>query len=70
MERKKVVIALGGNAIQSGDASAKAQQLALEKTAEQLATLVENGMDIIISQKTISLQKLTPISVSVKPTST
>lgn len=49
MERKKVVIALGGNAIQSGDASAKAQQLALEKTAEQLATLVENGMDIIIS---------------------
>jgi carbamate kinase len=49
MKRQKIVIALGGNAIQSGDASAKAQQKALEKTAEQLVGLVESGNDIIIS---------------------
>lgn len=46
---KKVVIALGGNAIQSGDASAAAQQFALETTARQLVDLIEQGMDIIIS---------------------
>ncbi|MGX6445359.1 carbamate kinase [Neobacillus sp. K501] len=49
MKRKKVVIALGGNAIQSGDASAKAQQLALEKTARQLVDFIDKGIDIIIS---------------------
>lgn len=49
MGRKKVVIALGGNAIQSGDATAEAQQRALEQTAEQLADFVENGLDIIVS---------------------
>lgn len=49
MNRKKVVIALGGNAIQSGDASAEAQQLALEKTARQLVDFIEKGIDIIIS---------------------
>ncbi|MFD3445317.1 carbamate kinase [Microbacteriaceae bacterium 4G12] len=49
MKRQKVVIALGGNAIQTGDASAEAQQAALEKTAAQLATLIENEIDIIIT---------------------
>ncbi|MEH7106377.1 MULTISPECIES: carbamate kinase [Bacillaceae] len=49
MKRQKVVIALGGNAIQSGDATAEAQQKALEKTATQLVDLIENGIDIIIS---------------------
>ncbi|MGM9924702.1 MAG: carbamate kinase [Bacillus sp. (in: firmicutes)] len=49
MKRKKVVIALGGNAIQSGDASAEAQQAALERTAEQLATFIENDIDIVIA---------------------
>lgn len=49
MNRKKVVIALGGNAIQSGDASAAAQQQALEKTARQLVDFIEQGIDIIIS---------------------
>jgi carbamate kinase len=45
----KVVIALGGNAIQTGDGSAFAQQLALETTFRQLAKFIENGIDIIIS---------------------
>ena len=49
MKRKKVVIALGGNAIQSGDASAQAQQAALERTAEQLVAFIENGIDIVIA---------------------
>ncbi|WML42246.1 carbamate kinase [Neobacillus sp. OS1-2] len=49
MMSKKVVIALGGNAIQSGDASAKAQQQALETTARQLVDFIEQGIDIIIS---------------------
>jgi carbamate kinase len=46
---RKVVIALGGNAIQTGDGTAAAQQQALEKTFRQLALLIENGIDIIIS---------------------
>ncbi|WP_040204087.1 carbamate kinase [Neobacillus jeddahensis] len=49
MKRQKVVIALGGNAIQSGDATAEAQQHALEKTARQLVDFIEKGIDIIIS---------------------
>jgi carbamate kinase len=49
MMRKKAVIALGGNAIQSGDATAEAQQRALENTAKQLVDFIENGVDIIIS---------------------
>ncbi|MGG3563837.1 carbamate kinase [Neobacillus rhizosphaerae] len=49
MTKQKVVIALGGNAIQSGDATAEAQQLALEKTARQLVQFIEKGIDIIIS---------------------
>jgi carbamate kinase len=46
---RKVVIALGGNAIQTGDGSAFAQQQALETTFRQLALFIENGIDIIIS---------------------
>ncbi|NRD79229.1 carbamate kinase [Bacillus sp. BRMEA1] len=49
MLKQKVVIALGGNAIQTGDATAEAQQKELEKTAVQLVDLIEKGMDIIIS---------------------
>ncbi len=49
MKKQKVVIALGGNAIQSGDATAEAQQRALEKTARQLVDFIEKGIDIIIS---------------------
>lgn len=49
MKKKKVVIALGGNAIQSGDATAAAQQQALETTARQLVDFIEQGIDIIIS---------------------
>lgn len=49
MKNKKVVIALGGNAIQSGDATAAAQQQALEKTARQLVDFIAQGIDIIIS---------------------
>lgn len=49
MKKQKIVIALGGNAIQSGDASAEAQQHALEKTAKQLVEFVENDIEIIIT---------------------
>ncbi|EDN9048074.1 carbamate kinase [Listeria monocytogenes] len=46
---QKIVVALGGNAILSSDASAEAQQSALEKTAEYLVQFIENGEDLIIS---------------------
>ncbi|MFL2104392.1 carbamate kinase [Desemzia sp. FAM 23991] len=49
MQKRKIVIALGGNAILSEDASAKAQQEALKNTAEYLVQFIENGDDIIIS---------------------
>ena len=49
MERKKVVIALGGNAIQTGDASAQAQQEALNRTAEQLVSFIKNDVEIVIA---------------------
>jgi carbamate kinase len=49
MKKQKVVVALGGNAIQTGDASAAAQQQALETTARQLVDFIEQGIDIIIS---------------------
>ena len=39
---RKIVIALGGNAILSKDASAEAQQKALRETAEYLVKFVEN----------------------------
>ncbi|MDT3497267.1 carbamate kinase [Bacillus toyonensis] len=49
MARRKIVVALGGNAIQSGKATAAAQQEALEKTAEQLVKIMENDVDIVIA---------------------
>jgi carbamate kinase len=49
MSRKKIVIALGGNAIQSGDATARAQQKALKHTANQLLKIMNDGFDIIIT---------------------
>lgn len=49
MQRRRVVIALGGNAIQSGDASAQAQQEALNRTAEQLVAFIENDVEIVIA---------------------
>ncbi|MEG0267553.1 MAG: carbamate kinase [Carnobacterium sp.] len=49
MTKRKIVIALGGNAILSDDASAVAQQEALVHTAEYLVKLIENGDDLIIS---------------------
>lgn len=49
MANRKIVVALGGNAILSDDASAKAQQQALEETAVYLSQLVEKGDRLIIS---------------------
>ncbi|MCI5775654.1 MAG: carbamate kinase [Aerococcus sp.] len=46
---EKVVIALGGNAILSKDASAQAQQEALAQTASYLIKLIENGDQLVIS---------------------
>lgn len=46
---KKVVVALGGNAILSDDASAQAQQKALIQTSTYLVNLVKNGYKLIIS---------------------
>lgn len=49
MTKRKVVVALGGNAILSTDASAKAQQEALHQTAEYLVQFSEKGDDLIVS---------------------
>lgn len=49
MSKKKIVVALGGNAILTDDPSAKGQKEALEKTAEQLVELVAAGNDLIIT---------------------
>lgn len=49
MPKRKIVVALGGNAILTSDASAQAQQAALRNTAEYLVRFIENGDDIIIS---------------------
>lgn len=46
---QKIVVALGGNAILSEDASAKAQQDALRHTAEYLIKFIENGDELTIS---------------------
>lgn len=47
---KRVVIALGGNAIQKGNgATAEDQQRACYQTAEQLSELIEGGYELIIS---------------------
>ncbi|TCI57718.1 carbamate kinase [Exiguobacterium sp. SH1S21] len=50
MRNKRVVIALGGNAIQQGkDATAGAQIRAVEATAQSLVALIEEGVDVIIT---------------------
>ncbi|MFL1696104.1 carbamate kinase [Weissella kandleri] len=46
---KRIVVALGGNAILTDDPSAKGQELALEATAHQLVKFVKNGYQIIIT---------------------
>lgn len=47
--KKRIVVALGGNAILTNDPSAASQQLALQQTAEKLAPLIEQGHELIIS---------------------
>jgi len=49
MEKKKVVIALGGNAIQTGDGSEEAQQNAIRKTVALLVEIVKLGCQIVIT---------------------
>lgn len=49
MEKKRYIVALGGNAILSDDPSAEAQQKALLDTAEKLSVLIEAGHEVIIS---------------------
>lgn len=49
LTKRKVVIALGGNAILTNDSSAQAQQKALEHTASYLVQFVENGDAIAVS---------------------
>lgn len=49
MKNKRIVVALGGNAILSDDASEKAQRLAIQSTCEKLFNLTESGNELIIS---------------------
>ena len=49
MKKKRMVIALGGNAILSDDASAEAQQKALNQTAKQLVELIKQDYQLVIS---------------------
>ncbi|WP_458254862.1 amino acid kinase family protein, partial [Bacillus licheniformis] len=49
MKKRKIVVALGGNAIQTGDASAEAQKRALEETAMYLADMIDSGAELIIT---------------------
>ena len=46
---KRIVVALGGNAILSDNASAKAQQEALRYTSKRLIDLIKAGHELIIS---------------------
>ncbi|WP_426351168.1 carbamate kinase [Alloiococcus sp. CFN-8] len=46
---KRIVVALGGNAILSDNASAKAQQEALKYTSKRLIDLIKAGHELIIS---------------------
>ena len=47
--RQKIVVALGGNAILSKDATAKAQQQALHNTAKELVKFIKNGDKLVVS---------------------
>lgn len=49
MKKERIVIALGGNAIQSGDATAEAQQEALKLTAKQLIEIIKLGYQVAIT---------------------
>ena len=49
MVKRRIVIALGGNAILTADSSAQAQQRALADTAKHLVAFIRNGDDIIIT---------------------
>lgn len=49
MKRRKIVVALGGNAILSKDATAEAQQEALRYTARHLVEFIKQGDELIIT---------------------
>ncbi|MEF2292892.1 MULTISPECIES: carbamate kinase [Virgibacillus] len=49
MANERIVIALGGNAIQSGSATAEAQQQALNHTAKQLIEIIKQGYQVAIT---------------------
>ncbi|MGT2753308.1 carbamate kinase [Streptococcus ovis] len=49
MAKRKIVVALGGNAILSFDASADAQKEALVQTAKYLVQFIENGDELVIT---------------------
>ena len=49
MTHRKIVVALGGDAILTSDPSAKAQKAALVQTAKHLVKLIKNGDDLIIT---------------------
>lgn len=49
MRNKRIVVALGGNAILSDDASEKAQRAAIRSTCEKLSKLTFGGNELIIS---------------------
>lgn len=49
MKNRKIVVALGGNAILSSDPSAQAQKNALIQTAKYLVQLIKNGDNLIIT---------------------
>lgn len=49
MSNRKIVVALGGNAILSTDPSAQAQKEALRATAQHLVKLIKNGDELIIT---------------------
>ena len=49
MTHRKIVVALGGDAILMSSPSAKAQKAALVQTAKHLAKLIKNGDDLIIT---------------------
>lgn len=49
MTKRKIVVALGGNAILSDVPTAAAQKQALKQTAQQLVKLVKNGDELIVT---------------------
>ncbi|MBU3138224.1 carbamate kinase [Clostridium gasigenes] len=49
MKNKRIVVALGGNAILSDNASESAQKLAIRETCKKLYKLIEDGSELIIS---------------------